>query len=456
MLPIEIQKYFEKRSIEYELIKFQPQLSLAKAVVALDIDPSRVAVANIMRDAKGSLMVIYPLNGVLDIDKLNENLDRKLVTLSADEIRMEWPVYMKDQVLPLALAYQIGAEVHDSFACSKPVYFQVSEDELCMVGGGNFCLLQGPAMYDAFFVNMPGEAGPEEDDSLYQTGRKEQIRDRLKSLDSLPAMPTIAQRLLQLNANPYASARDLGEIVETDPSLAAQLIRFARSPLYGYSGELNSLQDVISRVLGYDMVMDMALGVSVGKVFKNPRSGKLGLTEFWRHATYSAVLCQKLCKAVSAKVQVRPGMAYLCGLLHNIGFLLLGHMFPQDFALLNKAATKYKESPVIELENTMIGVTHMELGVWLMQAWNMPEELIIAIREHHNEHYHDAHSAYANLILVANRMLSEMEIGEELSDQLPQSVLSALGLEEDRAREIYESLMSSGQGLDYMAVQMAA
>ena len=149
-------------------------------------------------------------------------------------------------------------------------------------------------------------------------------------------------------------------------------------------------------------------------------------------------------------------MTYLAGLLHNFGFLLLGHLFPQDFALLNKAATKYADTPIVELEHTLLGVTHMELGVWLMQAWNMPDEVVYAIREHHNEHYHDIHSVYPNLILIANRLLKEVEMGDEQSSEIPESLLLSLQLKRDDLSSIFEQVMDVGQGLDYMALQMAA
>jgi HD-like signal output (HDOD) protein len=168
------------------------------------------------------------------------------------------------------------------------------------------------------------------------------------------------------------------------------------------------------------------------------------------------VLAQKLCAAVNGKVSPRPGMAYLAALLHNFGYLLLGHLFPQEFALLNRAATKYPDSPIIELENTIIGATHMELGVWLMQAWNMPDEITISIREHHNEHYHDLHCVYPNLVLIANRLLAEVEIGDEKQTEIPSGIKDYLQLDEDKVKQIFEDLMSVGQGLDYMALQMAA
>lgn len=456
MLPIQILRCFSLKNVEYEILGHKPSDSLIDAARELRIDPGRVAVANILEDGHGMLMTIYPLNGQLDLATLNEKLGRRLRPVSYEKFHPEWPVYDKRQCVPLALMYKTGAEIYDRFATSQPVYIPIDNRTFCRISGADFCRLQGPAMYDDFFVKMPAETNTTVRNPAYQPGRKAAIRQKLKSLDSLPAMPTMAQQLLKLNANPYGGASDLASIVEQDPSLSAQLIRYARSPLYGYAGKIESIQDAISRVLGYDMVMDMAMGVAVGKMFRNPKDGKLGLHEHWRQATYNAVLCQKLCKVVKGPERARPGIAYLAGLLHNFGFLLLGHLFPQDFAMLNKAATRYPDTSVTELEHTMIGVTHMELGVWLMEAWQMPEEIVTAIREHHNEQYCNQYSLYANLVMVANRLLREVDIGDELVSDLPDGILTRHKLDPVQVHAIFEEVIGAGQGLDYLAEEMAA
>ena len=455
MLPNELTQFFRQKVINYELIKHSATDSPSQAAIGLGIDPSRVAMASLVRDKLGLLLLIYPSNTILDIAALNDNIGRQFALLSKEDMSMELPVYNDGQCLPLALVYQVGAEVHSSYASSQDVYFAVSDTELCKISGVEFCKLQGPAMYDDFFVQKQ-QIKRENPTQAFRQNRKEVIRERLNKLDSLPAMPTIAQRLLQLSTNPYAGARDLAMVIEQDPSLSAQLVRYARSPLYGFKGDLNSIQDVVSRVLGFDMVLDMALGVSVGRMFRNPKEGKLGLENYWKHAIFSGVLTQKLAAAVRGPHKARPGMAYLGGLLHNFGFLLLGHLFPQEFMMLNKAITKFPNNSVIDLENTVVGVTHMELGVWLMKAWNMQDEIMLSIREHHNEHYRDSHCVYPNLVLVANRLLHDMEFGDETTGEIPQGIIDHLDLDMEKVQQIFEETLSEGQGLEYMALQMAA
>ena len=108
------------------------------------------------------------------------------------------------------------------------------------------------------------------------------LRLRIESTTKLPAMPDVAQSLLRLNTNPNSSINDLIEIIELDPSIAAQIMRYARSALYGYRGEIPSLSYAIKVVLGYNSTIDIALGLSLGKTFNIPNSGPMGLYPFWQ------------------------------------------------------------------------------------------------------------------------------------------------------------------------------
>lgn len=106
------------------------------------------------------------------------------------------------------------------------------------------------------------------------------IKSRIEALEQLPAMPGVARQIIQLRATPNAGVDALSKIVENDPSLAAQVLRYARSPLYAYRGKIDSVHTAIARVLGYDMVLNLALGIATAKPFKVPRKGPLGLDAF--------------------------------------------------------------------------------------------------------------------------------------------------------------------------------
>jgi len=281
------------------------------------------------------------------------------------------------------------------------------------------------------------------------------IKSRIESLEKLPTMPGVAQQIIQLRANANGGVNDLAKIVETDPSLAAQVLRYARSPLYGYRGKVDSVHAAIARVLGYEMVLNLALGIAAAKPFKVPRKGPLGLDAFWQHALHSAALTQNLSTLVPSELRPPAGMAYLAGLLHNLGHILLGHLFKQEFLILNKFIVQEPEKSLVDIELEVLGIDHGQLGAWLMQSWNLPEETITAVKEHHNENYRGPHAIYPLLVLVSDRILKRHNLGDAASPELPASVLQYLEVSEYEILAVTQRVMEKGEDLSALASHLA-
>jgi len=280
------------------------------------------------------------------------------------------------------------------------------------------------------------------------------IKQRISRLKRLPPMPEMTQRIVQLNAKPNAAVKDLVSVVELDPSLAIQVMRYASSPFFGYRGKVDSVHTAISRVLGYNMVMNLALGVTAARSFTMPKNVPLGLVSFWRHAVYSAALVQALSTELPAEIRPPAGLAYLSGLLHNFGHLLLGHLFKQEFLLLNKFILREPERSIIEVEKEVLGVDHTRIGAWLMKAWGLPEEVIVATREHHNEYYQGPHAVYSQLVMLSDLLLKQYDINSDGPGEIPETVMQMLELGEYQVAMITRQVFEDCVGLDSIAMQM--
>lgn len=282
------------------------------------------------------------------------------------------------------------------------------------------------------------------------------LRQRIESTTSLPAMPEVAQALLRLNANPNGNINDVVEIIEADPSIAAQVLRYARSAFFGYHGELGSLHQAVTAVLGYRFTVDIALGIALGKSFSIPSYGPMGLYPFWQHSIYSAALIERIIQILPRQHRPLPGLGFLSGLLHNFGILLIAHLFKKEAAMLQQIILANKDKSVVELERQVLGTDHMEIGAWLMRSWNLQTEIQVAVAEHHDELYNGVHASYARLALVADRLLKRHDIGDAESTELPEAILSSLGISEQQAEEQLENIINSTQDLDKLAQQFAA
>jgi len=282
------------------------------------------------------------------------------------------------------------------------------------------------------------------------------IKSRIARLKRLPPMPEMAQRIVQLNSNPDAKVKDLVSIVELDPSLTAQVMRYSSSPFFGYRGKVDSVHTAISRVLGYNMVMNLALGVTAARSFKIPKNVPLGLDYFWHHAVYSAAMVQALSSALPAEIRPPAGLAYLAGLLHNFGHLLLGHLFKQEFLLLNKCISREPKRAVVDIEKEVLGVDHTRIGAWLLKAWRMPDEIVVATREHHNEYYQGPHAVYSQLVMLSDLLLKQYDISNDGPAEIPDSIMQMLELGEYQVAAISRQVLGDSTGLNSMAMQLSA
>ena len=196
--------------------------------------------------------------------------------------------------------------------------------------------------------------------------------DLVAELESLPANPTTAVRVLSLADNPNSSAADLGAAVGADPSLTARIMRVANSAYYGLSGRVASATFAIT-VLGFDTVRAIAAVAASGV------SGDAGTLPdgFWSHAASVAIACS----LVAPRVSVRGPEAFSLGLLHDLGSALLHRglgPIPDD------APHEDNDTARIAYERDRWGIDHAIAGSRVLQAWWFPEQMVSAIALHHD------------------------------------------------------------------------
>jgi len=247
--------------------------------------------------------------------------------------------------------------------------------------------------------------------------------------------------------------------------LSAQIMRYARSALFNYRGELTSIKDAINIVLGFDRVSKLAMGIASAKAFSISEHGPLGLRDFWQHALYCGVLSQALALMVDPEKGLDDKDAYLNGLLHNFGVLLIGHLFPPEFAMLNKLRESEPEASMRDIEQQVFGMGsaqefislgHGSMGAILLKMWGLPDFTIKVAAMHQNHEYEGEHDLHVKLVQLANYLLAQYGIGDEPMDMNAQPLFEALGLDEDKAFALAELTVDQCRSLDGMASQMVA
>lgn len=442
-----IKQFLDRRRIIYDVRELPPFTSLSEAARLAQISAAALVKTTVLKDDVGLVLVVTPLTHGLNVDALSKLLHRRMELADEPPIKQAFSDCVPGFIPPFAEAYGVRTIVDEALAAYDELYLSGGDaSHLIRVSGKDFFSLLNNAWLARDFSRPLAEFG---------VGAQLNLKQRIQSLKELPPMPEMARRIFALRADPSADANKLAKLVEMDPSLAAQVVRYARSPFFGYRGNVDSVHAAISRVLGFEMVMNLVLGIAAAQPFKMPALGPLGLNAFWRHATYSAALVQALGRELPSAVRPPAGLSYLAGLLHNVGHLLLGHLFKREFCVLNSAVSDHPLVPVTDQETALLGVQHGEMGAWLMESWNMPPQVIVAVREHHNEQYRGEHAVYAQLVLLADRMLKEHGIGDASSYALPADTLAALGLEELQAVMVMQRILEGCEELNALARTLA-
>lgn len=283
------------------------------------------------------------------------------------------------------------------------------------------------------------------------------LKERVSSLHSLPAMPETASAVLNLRTIPDVNIEEVLDVIEKDPLLVAQIIRYANSAFFGQTGSINSLKDAVFRVLGLDTVMNMALALSVGASFTTPNYGPVGALSVWKSSMYSAALMQRLTMLMPWGERPNPGTAYLVGLLNNIGLFVLGHLFTEEYEIFNNHLEKFKEEDFVSAEANILGISHLNLGKKVMRMWNMPEEIIAAMGGTDDIELQDEHKQYLDLLAIVNILLSRHELS--FTDHSVHSfadLLSNLKLDESDVLFAADEILQEAGVIDDLVKQMCA
>lgn len=285
---------------------------------------------------------------------------------------------------------------------------------------------------------------------------KSNLLRQLKHIDHLPVMPALAADLLELQSNPDGTVDDMVRIISHDPALTAQVLRYANSALFGFSGQINNLQDAIFRALGYETVLYMSFGAALGRSFKLPQNGRLSMNNFWKEATYRAALSQQLALRMPLKSRPPMPIVYITGLLHNIGLVLMGNLFQTEFEWLNKMLTNRPQQSLITTEQNLFDCTHATVGQYLMQHWNMPKEITVVVGEHHNVNYSGDQEIYVWLTQLAGQALSAHGLSDADDENISEQLCQQLGLTETNVEEALAVVIKENTALDAMAETLCA
>lgn len=455
-LPDSVQSFLDRQQLPYRLIAYPPNQTMEQTRQKLALSARQAVRTVLLKSADGLLMAILPYSHILDFAMLCQLWGSELQPLHGAEATNFFQThgckgYSRP---PLATLFNIPLLVDSSLMYEAEIYFESGTgDTLVRMEGEDFGKLFAQARWGQFAIplenldfHLTKQVSARNLTGL--TNRYTPLKSaNLEHIVDLPDISPAVQEMLALYANPESSAHDLVKLAARNASSAARLVYWARVPLHGFRGTVDSLETAIEDVLPPDNALALLLGSSMAEQFHVPIEGAVGLQSIWRHSVYCAALVSELVKNLPQPL-VNPGLAYLGGLLHDFGYLVLGHALPAQFFLLNRFLDVNRHVPINDVERYVMGVEHWQIGAWLMQSWNLPEEVIAATRWHHNEDSTHLHAEYSNLVLIANRLLHYFGLGEEHNNRLPALAMFMLGITREQAMAAVNQIHACTTELD--------
>ncbi len=204
----------------------------------------------------------------------------------------------------------------------------------------------------------------------------------------LPTLPEVALRIRETAEQEDVSIKDLADVIGEDPGLSAQVIRIANSPLYRGVSEAGTVQMAISR-LGMDFTRNLTTGLAMQQMFQATNDViDRKLRSVWNHATQVAAISSALARNCT---RLKPDLATLAGLTHNIGVL----------PVLTWAEEHGRLHDSISLD-AVVEKLQGQLGTLILTKWEFPAELLCVPEEHNKYDRQRDKADYADVVMVAN------------------------------------------------------
>jgi putative nucleotidyltransferase with HDIG domain len=231
----------------------------------------------------------------------------------------------------------------------------------------------------------------------------------------IPSIPLVLIKIIQTLDDNTSSAKELEELILHDPALSARILRLANSAFYSFRATVKTISHAIS-LLGLNLVTSLAIGINIFDTFtKGSKSEAALINKLWTHSCGVAVLVKEIWTQHNGRGKDGE-FAFLCGLLHDLGKVVLFKTYPGHYSSIFAIAKSDTDPAISSYEAEYYGVDHSVVGEMLAKQWGFPPELINVIRRHHDPLAVEVPMVRA--VMFADLLAKELKIGYDGDDGL--------------------------------------
>ncbi len=222
----------------------------------------------------------------------------------------------------------------------------------------------------------------------------------LESITDLPTLPSVYFKVNQLLQDKQAGIENVAHVIEMDPGMSASILRLVNSAFYGLPAKSQSISQAVM-ILGFNAVKNAVVSVAVLDALSvKEKLPNFSMTDFWRHSAAVAVIGRHLAKISRL---VPPEDAFMAGLLHDMGKIILIRYFNEDFRKIWQVMQETHCS-FYEAEQEVATMDHVQIGAYLARKWQLPEPIIAAIAGHHYCLSSEKSSGLVECVMIANAL----------------------------------------------------
>ncbi len=267
------------------------------------------------------------------------------------------------------------------------------------------------------------------------------VTDALNKCGDISTLPEVTSKIIELVDDPQSTARDMHEIIKTDPALSARILKVVNSAFYGLPGQIASVDRAIV-LLGLSAVKNVAIAASISRMFKSQDVGG-GFTakDIWRHSVGVGVAGRSLARAVGFVGATDE--VFLAGLIHDLGIMIERQAMPEKLTEVVERCISAGGS-FLDLENEIIGADHQAFGDGLATKWKFPRALRAVVGLHHDpERLAPELRAFGRIIQFADIWCCQERVGFHLTaghESLTDEHFEGIGLDPEALAEMTEDL----------------
>ena len=240
----------------------------------------------------------------------------------------------------------------------------------------------------------------------------------------LISLPEIYLRLQRTIEDPLHTREQVAEILAHDPALSARVLRIANSSYYGFSRQIESVDEAVGIVGELDL-RNLALAVSlVGSMSRLDRRG-VDIDRFWLHSLRTAVVARLVGRAAGG---CNPETLFLAGMLHDLGILVIYQQNP-DLAVAIGRQIEALHQLRDQAEREVLGFDHAEVGGLLIEAWSLSPELAELVRCHHQYQLAREYPRATQILSLGNLLAADDSEKEDPADVRLRALIVTLGLD---------------------------